>query len=57
MANFFTVNCERNIFRGPFHLVGVPIAFGVEVMGIVMILLLSMTVTIDQVHRDRVLIH
>ena len=50
MANLFAINCEGDIFRSPFHLVGVPIAFRVEVVGIVMIFLLCMTVTIDQVH-------
>ena len=52
MAHFMPINNPRNVMRGPFHLICVPVIMRVESMSIIVRFKLLMAIAVDNIHGE-----
>ena len=55
-THLFVVDRPRDKIGGPCHLIDVPVAFGVEAGAIIVSFVLCVSITIDNIHREGVLL-
>ena len=57
MAHLFTVDGEGDVVRGPLHLICVPVVTWIKLVRVIMVLLLLMAITVNQVCRHWIAFH
>ena len=57
VAHLFTIDGEGDVFRGPLHLICVPVVMWVESLRVIMVFLLLMAIAINQVCRQWIVFH
>ena len=56
VADFFAIDSEGDVVGGPLHLISVPILTWIKLVSVIVALLLLMTVTVDDIRREGVVL-